>query len=158
LVSRHPEKHKYWLQWLKIHWDEVAGAKMSENSWPIRIDRKTLIVGVGSSVWNQALFIHKKELIMHIERNTREIIVEEIKCRVLEKPVPWPIPKEQSQETKIETFLDESHEKQIREEAKIQCCHVKDDQLRELLQKITIDFLTFQRKKQGGIYVPDRKP
>lgn len=158
LISRHPEKHRFWLQWLKNHWDEVAGHKMSEHSWPVLIDRKTLIVGVDSSVWNQALFIHKKELLLQIKRVTRESIVDEIKCRVVEKPVPWPMPKEKPAEKSIEGMLDQDQEKQIYEEAAKHCVHVKDDRLREILQKITIDFLTFQRTKQGGCHVSDRQP
>ena len=150
IVRNYPEKSQYWLYWLKNHWQEVTDPNMATHCWPIRLDRTVLIVGVDSSVWNQAVFIQKKELLRNIELKTKEKFIKEIKGIVSEKPVSWP-PIEHQSHPGEETFSLESEViKKLEQEAAERCHHVHDANLRDLLQKMTLDFLVFQQHRQGG--------
>lgn len=132
---------QYRLHQLKAHWPDVVGERISEHSWPIKLERRRLLLGIDSSVWNQALFIKKNELLSRIVAFTTPYRIDEIKSIVAEKPAAWPPRRKIMKEALKEQELTEEKRLKIEEEANNRCKNITDESLRELLQKITIDLL-----------------
>ncbi len=72
----------YQTAWLSKNWQEVVGPIMKGHSEPYRISNKVLYVSVDSSVWNQAIFIEKKNLISKINQIYMKQIIDDIKIQL----------------------------------------------------------------------------
>ncbi|MFW5628497.1 MAG: DUF721 domain-containing protein [Candidatus Cloacimonadaceae bacterium] len=53
-------------------WKSVVGELMAERSYPIRLDKNTLFVGVQNSAWMQELMLLKPDIIQKYKQKHKE--------------------------------------------------------------------------------------
>ncbi len=63
-------------------WDRAVGAAIADNTRPVAMKGKQLVVVVTSSTWLHQLQFLKKQLIAGINRQTDAVSVEDIKFRI----------------------------------------------------------------------------
>lgn len=72
----------YQRAWMERHWSEIVGPAAQRHSMPRYIRNNILYVSVDSSVWNQALFMEKKQLIMKINHCFARKIISDLKFQM----------------------------------------------------------------------------
>ena len=68
--------------WIEKHWLELVGLEAGKHSRPHRVEHEVLFVNVDSSVWNQELFMTRRNLIQKINGNFSQVIIREIKYQI----------------------------------------------------------------------------
>ncbi|MEA1939966.1 MAG: DUF721 domain-containing protein [Candidatus Caldatribacteriota bacterium] len=64
------------------NWDEVVEKEISRHSHPVKIQGKTLFLGVVSNVWANELNMRKGEIISSINRKAKEEIIIDIRFKI----------------------------------------------------------------------------
>lgn len=82
IINKLANTNGYKKALLERYWVELVGEGARKHSRPRKIDKRILYVSVDSSVWNQALFIDKANLIRRINQKFTRPIVEEIKYQM----------------------------------------------------------------------------
>ena len=60
-------------------WDDVVGAKVSENTTPEKVEAGTLYVKASNPTWRQELMFKKEEILKKLNKKLGEKIIKEIK-------------------------------------------------------------------------------
>ena len=82
LVNQCSARNGFKIAWIEKHWAELVGLEAGKHSRPHRVDHEVLFVNVDSSVWNQELFMTRRNLIQKINGNFSQAIVKEIKYQI----------------------------------------------------------------------------
>ena len=82
LVNQFASRNGFKKAWIEKHWSELVGLEAGKHSRPHRVDHEVLFVNVDSSVWNQELFMTRRNLIQKINGNFSQAIVKEIKYQI----------------------------------------------------------------------------
>ena len=82
LVNQFAIRNGFKKAWIEKHWAELVGLEAGKHSRPHRVDHEVLFVNVDSSVWNQELFMTRRNLIQKINGNFSQAIVKEIKYQI----------------------------------------------------------------------------
>jgi len=69
------EKHQRFIK-LFLAWKSVVGELMAERSYPLKIERNTLFVGVQNSAWMQELNLLKPKIIKKYKNKYAEELAE----------------------------------------------------------------------------------
>ncbi len=72
----------YQRAWMEKHWSEIVGPAAQRHSLPRYIRNNILYVSVDSSVWNQALFMEKNQLIIKINQCFAKKIISDLKFQM----------------------------------------------------------------------------
>jgi len=72
----------YQRAWMEKHWAEIVGPAAQRHSLPRYIRNNILYVSVDSSVWNQALFMEKNQLIIKINQCFARKIISDLKFQM----------------------------------------------------------------------------
>ena len=117
LVNQFASRNGFKKAWIEKHWPELVGLEAGKHSRPHRVDREVLFVNVDSSVWNQELFMTRRNLIQKINGNFSQAIVKEIKYQIghfaVEEGKPpageylLPQPADLQEKSRGDSFLDE---------------------------------------------------
>ena len=60
-------------------WDDVVGAKVSENTTPEKVESGTLYIKASNPTWRQELMFKKEEILKKLNKKLGEKIIKEIK-------------------------------------------------------------------------------
>jgi len=60
-------------------WDDVVGAKVSENTTPEKVEAGTLYIKAINPTWRQELVFKKEEILKKLNKKLGEKIIKEIK-------------------------------------------------------------------------------
>ena len=60
-------------------WDDVVGAKVSENTTPEKVEAGTLYIKASNPTWRQELMFKKEEILKKLNKKLGEKIIKEIK-------------------------------------------------------------------------------
>ena len=60
-------------------WDDVVGAKVSENTKPEKVEAGTLYIKASNSTWRQELVFKKEDILKKLNKKLGEKIIKEIK-------------------------------------------------------------------------------
>ena len=60
-------------------WDDVVGAKVSENTTPEKVEAGTLYIKASNPTWRQELMFKKEEILKKLNKRLGEKIIKEIK-------------------------------------------------------------------------------
>ena len=60
-------------------WDDVVGAKVSENTTPEKVEAGTLYIKASNPTWRQELMFKKEEILKNLNKKLGEKIIKEIK-------------------------------------------------------------------------------
>ena len=60
-------------------WDDVVGAKVSENTTPETVEAGTLYIKASNPTWRQELMFKKEEILKKLYKKLGEKIIKEIK-------------------------------------------------------------------------------
>tara|TARA_B100000470_G_scaffold214480_1_gene195856 strand:- start:2427 stop:2702 length:276 start_codon:yes stop_codon:yes gene_type:complete len=60
-------------------WDDVVGAKVSENTTPEKVEGGTLYIKASNPTWRQELMFKKEEILKKLNKKLGEKIIKEIK-------------------------------------------------------------------------------
>ena len=71
-------KKKYNANLILVNWDKIVGNNISENCFPVSIDKGILKLKVKNSVWSHHLMMMKKEVIQKINSYIGENLVKDI--------------------------------------------------------------------------------
>ena len=82
IVNKLADKDGFKRAWVEKHWPELVGLEASRHSLPQRVERATLFVSVDSSVWNQELFMRRRQLLQKINDNFSHVILQDIKYQL----------------------------------------------------------------------------
>ena len=82
LVNRFASRNGFKIAWIEKNWTNLVGQEAGKHSRPHRVDHEVLFVNVDSSVWNQELFMTRRNLIQKINGNFSQAIVKEIKYQI----------------------------------------------------------------------------
>ncbi len=82
LVNQFASRNGFKKAWIEKHWAELVGLEAEKHSRPHRVEHEVLFVNVDSSVWNQELFMMRRNLIQKINGNFSQAIVKEIKYQI----------------------------------------------------------------------------
>jgi hypothetical protein len=82
IIERISNTNGYKKAWMEKYWEDLVGESAKKHSRPYKIEKEILYVSVDSSVWNQALFIDKANLIRRINQKFARSIIEEVKYQI----------------------------------------------------------------------------
>ena len=82
IINKLSHTNGYRRAWLERNWLEIVGETARKHSRPHKVDKGVLYVSVDSSVWNQALFIDKVNLINRINKKFTCPFVQDIKYQM----------------------------------------------------------------------------
>ena len=68
--------------WIEKHWPDLVGSEASRHSLPQRVERAVLFVNVDSSVWNQELFMRRRQLLEKINGSFSHVILNDVKYQI----------------------------------------------------------------------------
>ena len=60
-------------------WDDVVGAKVSENTTPEKVEAGTLYIKASNPTWRQELMFKKEEILKKLNKKLGEKTIKEIK-------------------------------------------------------------------------------
>ena len=60
-------------------WDDVVGAKVSENTTPEKVEAGTLYIKASNPTWRQELMFKKEEILKNLNKKLGEKTIKEIK-------------------------------------------------------------------------------
>ena len=60
-------------------WDDVVGARVSENTTPEKVEAGTLYIKASNPTWRQELMFKKEEILKKLNKKLGEKIIKEIK-------------------------------------------------------------------------------
>ena len=60
-------------------WDDVVGAKVSENTTPEKVEAGTLYIKASNSTWRQELMFKKDDILKKLNKKLGEKTIKEIK-------------------------------------------------------------------------------
>ena len=60
-------------------WDDVVGAKVSENTTPEKVEAGTLYIKASNPTWRQELMFKKEEILKKLNKRLGEKTIKEIK-------------------------------------------------------------------------------
>ena len=60
-------------------WDDVVGAKVSENTTPEKVEAGTLYIKASNPTWRQELLFKKEEILKKLNKKLGEKTIKEIK-------------------------------------------------------------------------------
>ena len=60
-------------------WDDVVGARVSENTTPEKVEAGTLYIKASNPTWRQELMFKKEEILKNLNKKLGEKIIKEIK-------------------------------------------------------------------------------
>ena len=60
-------------------WDDVVGAKVSENTTPEKVEAGTLYIKASNPTWRQELMFNKEEILKKLNKKLGEKTIKEIK-------------------------------------------------------------------------------
>lgn len=87
IIEKMSYMNGYKKAWLERNWIDLVGEEAGKHSKPYKIERDILFISVDSSVWNQALFMIRANLIVKINQKFARKIVEDIKYQIGHFPV-----------------------------------------------------------------------
>jgi predicted nucleic acid-binding Zn ribbon protein len=82
IVNKLADKDGFKRAWVEKHWPELVGVEASRHSLPQRVERAVLFVNVDSSVWNQELFMRRRQLLQKINGSFSHVILNDVKYQI----------------------------------------------------------------------------
>ena len=82
IIDKFSSLNGYKKAWIEKHWLELIGEAAAVHALPYKVESNILFVRVDSSVWNQELFMTRRNLIQKINGNFSQAIVKEIKYQI----------------------------------------------------------------------------
>lgn len=82
IVDKFSSLNGYKKAWIEKHWLELIGETAASHALPYKVERNILFVRVDSSVWNQELFMEKRNLINKVNNCFSNKIIEDVKYQI----------------------------------------------------------------------------
>ena len=82
LVNQFAIRNGFKKAWIEKHWAELVGREAEKHSRPHRVDHEVLFVNVDSSVWNQELFMRRRQLLEKINGSFSHVILNDVKYQI----------------------------------------------------------------------------
>ena len=71
IIDKFSSLNGYKKAWIEKHWLELIGEAAAVHALPYKVESNILFVRVDSSVWNQELFMNKRNLINKVNNNKK---------------------------------------------------------------------------------------
>lgn len=84
IIEKVSYNERYQFVWLERNWRNIVGESMNNHCFPSYLQQRVLNVKVDSSVWNQALFIEKQNIIQQINQRFFRSIIDDIRLSVFD--------------------------------------------------------------------------
>lgn len=82
ILDKLADKDGFKKAWIEKHWPDLVGSEASRHSLPQRVERAVLFVNVDSSVWNQELFMRRRQLLEKINGSFSHVILNDVKYQI----------------------------------------------------------------------------
>ena len=82
IIDKFSSLNGYKKAWIEKHWLELIGEAAAVHALPYKVESNILFVRVDSSVWNQELFMNKRNLINKVNNNFSKKIIEDVKFQI----------------------------------------------------------------------------
>ena len=82
LVNQFASRNGFKKAWIEKHWAELVGLEAEKHSRPHRVEHEVLFVNVDSSVWNQELFMRRRQLLEKINGSFSHVILNDVKYQI----------------------------------------------------------------------------
>ncbi|MHC1761844.1 MAG: DUF721 domain-containing protein [Negativicutes bacterium] len=82
IVDKLSSLNGYKKAWIEKHWLELIGEAAVVHALPYKVERNILFVRVDSSVWNQELFMDKRNLINKVNNSFSKKIIDDVKFQI----------------------------------------------------------------------------
>ena len=82
IVDKFSLLNGYKKAWIEKHWVKLIGEAAAVHSLPYKVERNILFVRVDSSVWNQELFMDKRNLINKVNTFFSKKIIDDVKFQI----------------------------------------------------------------------------
>ena len=82
IVDKFSSLNGYKKAWIEKHWLELIGAAAASHALPYKVERNILFVRVDSSVWNQELFMDKRNFINKVNNCFSNKIIDDVKYQI----------------------------------------------------------------------------
>ena len=82
ILDKLADKDGFKKAWIEKNWPDLVGSEASRHSLPQRVERAVLFVNVDSSVWNQELFMRRRQLLEKINGSFSHVILNDVKYQI----------------------------------------------------------------------------
>ena len=82
IIDKFSSLNGYKKAWIEKHWLDLIGEAAAVHALPYKVESNILFVRVDSSVWNQELFMNKRNLINKVNNNFSKKIIEDVKFQI----------------------------------------------------------------------------